>query len=59
VEPFRSLAVAPVFALNYGTESVTLSALRGLDNAFARLIPGNPVRESPVFIGLADHGSAD
>jgi hypothetical protein len=53
-EPCRPLAVAPVFALNYGTGSVTLPALRALDSAFARLIPGNPVRESPGFIGLAD-----
>lgn len=53
-DPIRPLAVAPVFALNYGTGSVTLPTLRGLDNAFARLIPGSPVRESPVFIGLAD-----
>jgi hypothetical protein len=59
VEPFRPLAVAPVFALNYGTGSVTLPALHGLDNAFARLIPQEPFRVSPVFIGLADVPSVD
>ncbi|MCI0459718.1 MAG: hypothetical protein L0Z62_22435 [Gemmataceae bacterium] len=64
-EPLRPLAVAPVFALNYGSGSVTLPALHGLQNAFARLIPteptipGNPVHVSPVFFGLANDSPVD
>jgi hypothetical protein len=50
-ESFRPLAVAPVFALNYGAGSDSLPALYGLKTAAPR-VPGNPV--SPVFFGLAD-----
>jgi hypothetical protein len=57
--PTDPIRVAPVFTLNYGSGSEALPSLHGLQNAFARLIPGNPVippnpiQVSPVFFGLA------
>lgn len=61
-EPTR---LAPVLALNYGTGSETFPALRGLQNAYARFLPGeptippNPVHASPVFFGLANGINVD